>query len=90
MYLSVGFIFCALLTAVESYLANNFLYLISNNPRSKSINFESVNSKHQENTPKKDLDMEEKTYSLIFCRRKNPDGFNEILLGMSIYVYEYM
>jgi 8-oxo-dGTP pyrophosphatase MutT (NUDIX family) len=26
--------------------------------------------------------MEEKSYTLIFCRRKNPAGFNEILLGM--------
>ena len=26
--------------------------------------------------------MEEKSYTLIFCRRKNPSGYNEILLGM--------
>ena len=26
--------------------------------------------------------MEEKSYTLIFCRRETPSGFNEILLGM--------
>ena len=26
--------------------------------------------------------MEEKSYTLIFCRRKNSEGFNEVLLGM--------
>ena len=28
------------------------------------------------------LAMEEKSYTLIFCRRETPSGFNEILLGM--------
>jgi hypothetical protein len=53
------------------------------------IVIQEYNQKHQEDlgcTYWKQLNtnskMEEKSYSLIFCRRKNPAGHNEILLGM--------